>query len=267
MIMRVKLVLSVLLALSCGVIGWLSVRSSHRDAQIRALEQQVRTALTRVPPPVVPPPAAAPASAAAKPVEAPPRERHAASEPAVDPEVETLRGRVQDSAASTAKLQARVSELETEVLNVMGERARAASAEVEARARVAELTRTVESMNAERPAAEKRMRDLETEIGRLREQNAAAAQKDTQIGQLSAELRDITRRQQTTAANILRRYREVTDIFRSLPGMLESKGNGPEVARIQTAISMADEDVRQLNDLNARLGRLEKRITAAAERH
>ena len=264
--MRVKLVLSVLLALSSGVIGWLWVRSSRQDAQIRALEQQVRTALARVLPPAVPTPASVPSSAAAKAPEAAP-ERHAASEPVVDPEVETLRGKLQESTANMAKLQARVMELETEVLNVMGERSRAATAEGEARARVAELTRTVDSMNAERPAAEKRMRDLEAEISRLREQNAAAAQKDTQIGQLSAELRDITRRQQTSASNILRRYREVTDIFRSLPGMLESKGNGPEVARIQTAISMADEDVRQLNDLNARLGRLEKRITAAVERH
>ena len=263
--MRVMLVLSVLLALSWGVIAWLWVRSSREDAQVRALEQQVRTALTRVPPPAVPSPA--PPGAAAKPVEATRREHHTASEPAVDPEVETLRGKLQESAANMAKLQARVMELETEVLNVMGERARAATAEGEARTRVADLTRVVDAMNAERPAAERRLRDLEAEIGRLREQNAAAVQKDTQIGQLSAELRDITRRQQTSASNILRRYREVTDILRSLPGMLESKGNGPEVSRIQTAISMADEDVRQLNDLNARLGRLEKRITAAADRH
>ena len=133
-------------------------------------------------------------------------------------------------------------------------------------AKVEELNRTVASMNAERSNADKRLRDLEAETARLREQAAAAAQKNGQFDQFSGELRDITRRQQVYVTNILRRYREVTDLFRSLPGTMESKGSGPEVARMQTAMSMAEEDVRQLNELSARLGRLEKRITAAAER-
>lgn len=264
--MRVKAVLSVLLALSWGALAWLRFRTSRQDALVRSLEQQLRPAQVRVLPPPAPVTVPAPAGAVVKPAKQPRHERHTVPEPAVDPEAETLRAKLQDSAANLAKLQARVSDLESEALNLMGDRARAVSAESEARARVAELTRTVESINAERPAAEKRLRDLEAEISRLREQNAAGAQKNTQAGQLSGELRDITRRQQVYVTNILRRYREVTDMFRSLPGMLESKGDGPELARIQTTISMADEDVRQLNDLSARLGRLEKRIPAGAGR-
>ena len=265
--MRLKAVLSVLLALSWGTLAWLWVRTSRQDALVRSLEQQLRVASTKAPPPPAPTTLPAPAEAAPKAPKEPPNEQRPAPEPSVDPEAEALRAKLQDSTVNLTKLQARVTGLESEVLNVMGERARAVAAEKETSAKVAELIRTVESLNAERSIAERRLRDLEAEAGRLREQNAAAAQKNTQFDQLSGELRDITRRQQVYITNILRRYREVTDIFRVFPGMIESKGNGPEVSRIQTAISMADEDVRQLNDLNVRLGRLEKRITAASDRH
>lgn len=255
-------VFALLLALSLGWNLWLNGRRSSQETRIQSLERQIREVQAKAAVPVVPAPVTPPVADTPKPLAPVRPERRPTVENEPNPELESLRAKLQESAANMAKLQARTSELETEVLNVTAERARAAAAEQEARARVAELEKTVETLNAGRPDTERRLRDLEGEAARLRQRTVAAEQNSALVGQLSAELRDITRRQQVYATNILRRYREVTDMFRSLPGMVESKGNGPEVTRIQTAISMADEDVRQLNDLSARLARLEKRLPA-----
>lgn len=255
--MKVKAGLSVLLVLSWTALVWLWVRTSRQDAVVRGLEQQLQLARAKAQPP--PAPVVQP-SPKPKPAAEPRQEERPAPEPAVDPEAEALRAQLQEATQNTAKLQARVTELESEMLNLTAERARATAAEKEAGAKIADLTRTIDNLNADRPATEHRLRDLEAETARLRDQNAASAQRTAQFDQWLGELRDITRRQQTNVTNILRRYRDVTNIFRSLPGSMDTKGSGPEMMRIQTAMSMADEDVRQLNDLSARLGRLEKRI-------
>ncbi|MBS1874656.1 MAG: hypothetical protein JSU00_15680 [Acidobacteria bacterium] len=256
-------VIAVLLVLSWAYVGWLHSRGLAQQARIAALEGELRDARVKIAAAVSAPPPPSAAVEAPKPAAPAHAEHPAVVERAPDPELETLRAKLQDAAAGMAKLQARVTDLETQTLNLTADRARFSAAENEARTKANENAHTIEVMNTDRAAADRRMRELEAEVSRLRQQSAAADQRSSQYSQVTTELRDITRRQQTYVTNILRRYREVTDIFRSLPDMVDQKGNGPAVARIQTAISMADEDVRQLNDLSARLGRVEKRLSAA----
>ena len=67
--------------------------------------------------------------------------------------------------------------------------------------------------------------------------------------------------------NILRRYREITEQYHAMAGVLDSRRdreaapvNNTEISRIQNAISLADEDLKQINALNAQASRLEKKL-------
>ena len=102
---------------------------------------------------------------------------------------------------------------------------------------------------------------------KLREQSTTEGARLAQFGQISSEWQDLQRRRETLLNGIMRRYKEVTDHYRALAGMLEDRAHteraavsGTEVARIQNSISMAEDDLRQLNALNAQAVRLEKKL-------
>ena len=67
--------------------------------------------------------------------------------------------------------------------------------------------------------------------------------------------------------NILRRYREITEQYRAMSGVLDSRRDreaapvgSTEIARIQNAIALAEEDLKQIDALNAQAARLEKKL-------
>lgn len=260
--MRIRLALLALVVVFAGALVWLGVRIAKQNDRIATLEGQLRTALSRP----LPAPAAVQTPAAVHQDEhraAPPDNRRVVIGPPDNAEADRLNAKLQESQAALARVQGRVEELELKILEMTADRTRIANAESEAREQIAQLNHKLEQLSAERPGWEKRIRDLEAENVRLRDQGTAVVQRSTQVGKLLAEWQDLSQRQQVYLTNTLRRYRELTDLFRRMPGMVEVKGNGPELLRIQTAISMADEDLRQLNDLSVRLGRVQKQVAAA----
>jgi DNA repair exonuclease SbcCD ATPase subunit len=261
--MKLRIAAAALLLALALVSSWLAVRTSQQNDRIAALEQQLRAAQSKPVTPHAAPGQPAPSQPATAATPAERASRRPQPESPTCPEVETLNTRLRESAASLMRVQTRIGELESEVENLTRERARLTATEAEAQTKLADITRSLETLQAERPQLESRIKDVEMENARLKQQNQASSQKNAQFGQLVTELQEVSRRQQVYSTNIQRRYRELTDLFRALPGMVETKGNGPELARIQTAISMADEDLRQLNDLSSRLGRVQKQIAAA----
>jgi chromosome segregation ATPase len=246
---------------------WSGTKMAEKDRRISALESELATArraAERARTPVV----SAPPVALPRP--APPVQTIVKEEtpPAVSAEVQELGAKLGEANAAMARLQARVSELETQVLNLSADRGRLTAVANEAQSRISELDQRLDAAADERSAREKRVRDLEAEVARLRALGAQSERKGSQVAEMTKELQDLSRQQQAYLANILRRYREVTDLMRTLPSTSDMTrgggGNGPEVARIQTAIAMADEDLRQLNELNVRLGRVQKEIASAA---
>jgi chromosome segregation ATPase len=258
MMMRARLFLVGLLLAAVGGLVWMGVVNSRQGARIASLESELRTAEARaVPPPVVPEEPVVRREPDPPPKEAPPP---SPTVPAINPEIDQLRAQLLEAQTSLARLQARVEEMDKRALEAMADRARLSSTELSARTQLDELTSKLNAMAAERPAQEKRLRELETDNERLREQAAAAGQRSGQVGRLANEWQDLSQRQQVYLNNAMRRFRELTDLLRRMPGNLEMKGNGPELTRVQSVISMADEDLRQLNDLTVRLGRVQKQL-------
>jgi hypothetical protein len=84
---------------------------------------------------------------------------------------------------------------------------------------------------------------------------------------VTASLQSLDRRRDAHLTSITRRYRDITGQFRTMSAMLDSTRDGSSSAfsdaalmRIQNAISLADDDLRQLNELNAQASQLEKKL-------
>ena len=89
-----------------------------------------------------------------------------------------------------------------------------------------------------------------------------------EIGRVITDLQDLNRRRDLNLTSIMRRYRDITSQFRAMSGILDSSHDrssnsfsGAALLRIQNEISLADNDLQQLNDLNNQARQLEKKLT------
>jgi hypothetical protein len=87
------------------------------------------------------------------------------------------------------------------------------------------------------------------------------------VAHIIANLQDMDRRRDVYLTSILRRYRDITDEFRAMSSMMDtshdassSACSGAALSRIQSAVTSAEDDLRQLNDLSARTQKLEKQL-------
>jgi chromosome segregation ATPase len=111
-----------------------------------------------------------------------------------------------------------------------------------------------------------RVTQVEIAYQKLRDASGGAAQKIAQLQQLATELQDIHQRREVYLNSILRRYKQITEQYRSMTGVLQGQRTdapavgGTDLARIQDSIAMAEEDLRQLNNLNAQALLIQKKM-------
>jgi len=180
-----------------------------------------------------------------------------------------MRDALAESAAEVARLQSRVAELQTTIEGAVEENRRLTLAADEQKRIVADTNQTIETIRAEMKANSSRMAQIESANGRLTEDAAAAGRSAAQLKQTAADLESLFRRREMYLNDILRRYREITEQYRAVSGVLDSRRDresapvsSGEMARIQNAIALAEEDLKQIEALNAQASRLEKKLPA-----
>ena len=101
----------------------------------------------------------------------------------------------------------------------------------------------------------------------MRSDNSAASARTAEFARVVAQLQDLDNRRDAHLTSILRRYRDITSQFRAMGGMLDSSHEPNSSAfseaaltRIQNAVSSADDDLRQLSELDAQARELEKKL-------
>ena len=111
------------------------------------------------------------------------------------------------------------------------------------------------------------MAALEAERTKLRGENSEGSDRTAEFRRAASSLQDLDQRRDVYLTSIMRRYRDITSQFRAMSGMLDSSRNpnpggfnSEALARIQNTISLADDDLRQLSDLNAQARQLEKKL-------
>jgi uncharacterized protein YhaN len=239
-------------------------RLATSDTQNRQLARELRAASGGVPAPE----AAVPESPAPSPTAGARKSNRQIEETRGEDETQPLRESLTQANAAVARLEARIAELESQLEKVTAESKQSAAAEEGLNQNLAEATRTVESLQKDMKNQSRRLADLESSNQRLREETAQSTGSATQLLKLSSDLQDVNRRREIYVSNILRRYKDMTDQYRALSAALdgrrERQAGAPlgeaELSRIQNTIAMTEEDLRQINALNAQAAGILKKI-------
>jgi chromosome segregation ATPase len=257
----VSVIASVAILYQSRIISEQNRRLALHDQQNRQLAEQLRSAKEA-------PQAVLPESPAPSPTAGARRSTRENAETRGEDETQPLRDSLAEANATVARLESRIAELESQLEKVNAESKQSAAAVVGLNQNLAEATRTVDSLQKDTKNQSRRLAELEASNKRLREETAQSAGSTTQFLQLSSELQDVNRRRDNYVSSILRRYKDIADQYRALTAALDARrerqAGAPvgeaEIARIQNTLAMTEEDLRQINALNAQATRILKKI-------
>jgi chromosome segregation ATPase len=115
--------------------------------------------------------------------------------------------------------------------------------------------------------ARQRITALEGANASLRNEKSASSTQAAEQEKVLASLQDLDRRREVCLTSIADRYRDLTNRFRTMSGMLDANRNGNSGAfsgaaldLIQNAITLTDTDLQHLSELNAKAFQLEKKL-------
>jgi chromosome segregation ATPase len=169
------------------------------------------------------------------------------------------------AASTIVALEERVHELEQAVAKITEENKRLVASEADLTGRLESANRVIETMQEELKSNSGRLVRLETQNRSLNQRYADAQKKLTRAAELLKELEAVQRRQEALLSGLLQRYREVNDQLRSSAlrrSNTEEQGqaSGVDLSRIENLVSLAEEDLRQLQSLNARASRIRNEL-------
>jgi chromosome segregation ATPase len=185
-----------------------------------------------------------------------------------DAAIERLNQELDDAHARITGLQAQLSNSSDEQEKALASANEGYRKEREDwQSRLDALKQELDSAEAESEASRQRILALEADNAKLKSDNKESSARAAELGRVAADLEDVDRRRDPYLTSIMRRYRDLTAQFRAMSGMLDSSRDpnasafgSEELTRIQNAVSLADDDLRQLNELNARALQLEKKL-------
>ena len=218
-------------------------------------------------------PLPAPAQAPKLPAEPPPREESTSTA-----EV-TRRLALKDESISTlqsdlAASRARVSELENTVLTLQNQNAgidqqkrqELAANEASCNQRVSAIQQSLDTLQADLTSEKLKTADLQEAKTKLQTQ-LATPKRSAADAELMAGWRDLTHRREGYLRSVARRYRDISSQYRAFSAALSGRQeqqtgpwNSPELSRIQGEITSAEDDLRQLDQLNDRAALMEKEL-------
>ena len=190
--------------------------------------------------------------------------------PASDAASQHLNADLNDARASLARLQAQLDSSKREKEEASAAVDALKQGEQDWRNRVDALQQQLDSARAEAEgarAARERAAALEAENARFRTESGAASDRAATVRKAMASLQDLERRRDVYLNSVLRRYRDITEQFRAMKEVIDSSRtsnpsslNDVALSRIQNATSLAEDDLRRLNDLNAQGRQIENRL-------
>ena len=159
-------------------------------------------------------------------------------------------------------LEGRNRELESGIEKLQADNQRLTASGADLKERLEGTNRIVEAMQAELKGRAERSTQLDIENRTLHEENRKLRERSTLASNLTRDLDDINRRRDALLNQIQHRYRDLTDQLRMLAARSDrdalGSGSG-DLSRLQHAVSLAEEDLRQLNALNSQAARAQQR--------
>ncbi len=178
-----------------------------------------------------------------------------------------------------AEAQATITNLQSQLASANDQSAQAQASAQEAlqkqkadsQAQFDDLQKKIDAALAQSDIARQRVAALEADNAKLTAQTTAIGTQAGDLSRIVANLQDLNRRRDSYLTSILRRYRDITSDFRAMSSMLDTSHDpnrepnggacgGAFLGRIQSAVSSAEDDLRQINELNEREQKLEKQL-------
>ncbi len=180
--------------------------------------------------------------------------------------VQRLRESLTQSSAEVTRLQAKSADLESRIESATADNHRLSAELDDGRRNLADASQTIETLRSQLKASAGQMADLQTANSRLKEEASAGKQSAVQAQQTVTDLENVFRRRDMYLNDILRRYKEITEQYRAMSGVRDSRdreatpAGSAEISRIQNTIALAEEDLKQIYALNAQAQRLQKKL-------
>ncbi|MGO8734813.1 MAG: hypothetical protein ACLQVM_18710 [Terriglobia bacterium] len=198
---------------------------------------------------------------------APPGDNHAALAHR-DATIEQLNRELSEAQANVMGLQAQLlNSSEEQEKALAGAEERRQKEQADWQSQLDALKQDLESAQAELQASRQRVANLVADNAKLGSDNSAASARTAGLARVITDLQDLDRRRDAHLTSLMRRYRDVTSQFRAMGGMLDSSHepnssafSDAALTRIQNTVSLADDDLRQLSELNAQARELEKKL-------
>ena len=147
---------------------------------------------------------------------------------------------------------------ERESVAAADEKARVTETEGEWKRQLLQAERALAAANAESKGFQQKLPALEAAYAQLRASQSANAEGAARSERMVSDIEEMTHRRDVYLTSLMRRYRDVALRLRSASGVSNS-ARGPQssplaetqVAQILTTLSQAEEDLRQLDAINA----------------
>jgi len=178
----------------------------------------------------------------------------------------TERGQqLQAAQATQTELTKQLQEVEGKLAAVTQQEAARKVAEAELHELLGQVQKESEALKVAAQSRETAYRELESNSQQLKRRATEDTQRTNRRNKLAAEVEELGRQREAYLSNILGRYREATDLFRAMSLRLDNPRDAGsplsnDLSRIQQAVQLADEDLRQLRLLNAQAIRLRKEL-------
>ncbi len=140
--------------------------------------------------------------------------------------------------------------------------------QAELQARLDKLQKELSSALADVQNSHQRIVTLQKANDNLSAANNQGSARAAERERILSSLQDLDRRRESYLSSIADRYRNLTSQFRTMSGMLNSSRgqdsnsfSGPALDMIQNAITLSDNELQHLSELNAKAFRLEKQLS------
>jgi chromosome segregation ATPase len=180
-----------------------------------------------------------------------------------------LRESLAQSNTELTHLQGMISDLQTQLQTTAGENKQLSAALDEEKKELAEEKQTVEDLRADVNTNVTRIAELDAANARFKSDAATGKQSAVELSKTFSDLEGLFRRREMYLSSVVRRYREMTEQYRAMAGLMDSRRDregtvisGTEISHIQNAVALADEELRQISVLNVQAQRLEKKLPA-----
>jgi chromosome segregation ATPase len=184
-----------------------------------------------------------------------------------EPPSEHLRETLALARADVARLDALNANLQSEIKTLTADNRRVNAAREDLEQIVTDANQTIRALRAELSANDVRLARLESASARLQERATMGKQSEADLHKSIVEIEGIFRRREMYLNNILTRYKEITEQYRALSGVRDGRPDGEalrstnaEISRIQNTISLAEEDLKQIQVLTGQAASLQRKL-------